>query len=58
MIQSGELLRLYAFFVEDEPCPDPHVLTKETTLAGDNESVRVEAICPGCGGSVLLTLSK
>jgi ribosomal protein S27AE len=59
MIQSAALRRFYAFLVEHETCPDPHVVTKETSYTDDDESIRlVEAICPGCGGSVVLTTSK
>jgi len=56
MIRKAVLERLYVFWVEHQTCPDPDLITKETTYIDD--SIRVEVICPGCGGTVAFATSE
>jgi hypothetical protein len=50
-----KLREVCEFFVAHHGCQDRHIVTKQKRLSED--LVRVTAMCPGCGGSVVADLS-
>jgi hypothetical protein len=44
---SDGFMRLFQFFKDHQPCPDPQVIMKHRRT---EDGWHIEAMCPACGG--------